>query len=156
MSNLYNSFCKANKTINMSPLATVNEHYRVIIEKNIVEICDKYYPSEDTYVVLEGPRLTTTGYAKIAKGWGDFCQSNLELKSIEWTEGPYHETSEQMAWVSGIIRLEVAVGEKAFANIFRSSFVLVPHEGQWKIKHEHVSMAHADPYGIGDWLKNKA
>ncbi len=136
-----------------SPIQIINDHYKVIIDKNIAGICDKYYPSPETYVVLEGPRLTTKGYDKIAKGWTDFCASSLRLLSINWVEGPFAEETAEMAWVAGIITLQVLVNENSFENTFRSTFVLVKQEGNWKIKHEHVSIAHPDPYGIGDWLK---
>lgn len=134
-------------------LDTVNEHYRVIIEKDLPGILDKYVPDEATYVVLEGPRLTSKGFTKISKGWGDFCLSPIQLTSIEWTEGPYTEESEQMAWVSGIIRLQVQLNDRSFENIFRASFVLIKISDKWQIRHEHVSVVHPDPYGIGDWLK---
>jgi ketosteroid isomerase-like protein len=137
----------------MNAVETVNAHYSVIIAKDIEGICDKYMPSEKTYVVLEGPRLTTTGYDRIRKGWTDFCASSLSLLAIDWTEGPFSEETAEMAWVSGIIRLRVAIDADPFENIFRASFVLRRAEGKWKITHEHVSIAHPDPYGIGDWLK---
>lgn len=138
----------------LSAVETINEHYAVIIQKDIAGICSKYFPSETAYVVLEGPRLTTTGYEKIKKGWTDFCASLLQLVSINWIEGPFAEEHDTMAWVAGIIQLKVKAGDKEFENTFRTSFVLVrqPQEA-WKIKHEHVSIAHPDPYGIGDWLK---
>lgn len=135
------------------PIHTINQHYTAIIQKNLEAICDKYEPSEATYVVLEGPRLTTRGYEKIKKGWTDFCASGLRLLSIDWTEGPFEETSAAMAWVAGIVELKVEVNGRAFSNTFRTSFVLVNSNGEWKIKHEHVSIVHPDPYGIGDWLK---
>jgi ketosteroid isomerase-like protein len=137
----------------MTALQTVNAHYEVIVQKEVNGIVDKYIPSEDTYVILEGPRLTTIGFEKIKKGWTDFCQSSLQLLGIDWLEGPFVEEGSEMAWVAGIIRLAVQVKERSFENTFRASFVLVRHEGQWKIKHEHVSLVHPDPYGIGDWLK---
>jgi ketosteroid isomerase-like protein len=136
-----------------SALETINSHYQVIIDKNIDAICDKYFNSEDTYVILEGPRLTTIGFTKIKKGWTDFCASSLQLLSIEWMEGPMVEQTEEMAWVAGIIKLKIKINEKEFENIFRSTFILVKQNGFWKIKHEHVSVVHPDPYGIGDWLK---
>ena len=138
---------------------TINEHYQVIIKKDIDGICSKYVLSEETYVVLEGPRLTTIGFEKIKKGWTDFCNSSLQLVSIVWVEGPFAEEQETMAWVAGIIKLKIKVIDentnhgKEFENTFRTSFVLVKHEGVLKIKHEHVSVVHPDPYGIGDWLK---
>lgn len=137
----------------MTALQTINTHYQVIIDKDVEGICSKYYPSEETYVILEGPRLTTIGYEKIKKGWTDFCASNLKLISINWIEGPFVEESSDMAWVAGIIALKVALNDTAFENIFRSTFVLIKQDVDWKIKHEHVSLVHNDPYGIGDWLK---
>jgi ketosteroid isomerase-like protein len=137
----------------MNAVHTINAHYKAIINKDIEGICSKYFLSEETYVILEGPRLTTIGYEKIKKGWTDFCNSALQLLSIEWIEGPFAEEQQSMAWVAGIIKLKIQVNDKVFENTFRSTFVLVKHEGLFKIKHEHVSIAHPDPYGIGDWLK---
>jgi ketosteroid isomerase-like protein len=137
-----------------TPLATINAFYQSIIDKNVADICHTYVPSEATYVVLEGPRYTTLGYSKIAKGWADFCESPLLLKKIEWVEGPFEETGADMAWVGGQIVLTVEVKEKEFAVQFRATFVLrVGEAGTWQIKHEHVSGPLSDPYGIGDWLK---
>ncbi len=138
----------------MKVIEIINAHYHAIINKNIDEICNKYVPSENTYVILEGPRLTTIGFEKIKKGWTDFCSSSLQLISIEWIEGPFAEEASNMAWVAGIIQLSIKVNNKIFDNIFRASFVLIEHNGVLKIKHEHVSIVHPDPYGIGDWLKS--
>jgi SnoaL-like domain len=138
--------------INMKAIQIINEHYQVIINKDIDGICSKYVPSESTYVILEGPRLTTISFEKIKKGWADFCNSSLQLMSIEWKEGPFAEEHETMAWVAGIIKLRIKVNEREFENIFRTSFVLTKYDGVFKIKHEHVSVVHPDPYGIGDWL----
>ncbi len=137
----------------MTPAATVNAFYQAIIAKNAPDICSYYAPDDHTYVVLEGPRLTTRGFALIEKGWYDFCASGLSLLAIEWTEGPFEEIGADMAWVAGIIRLKVEVKGRAFEQIFRASFVLRKPNHEWKIRHEHVSGALADPYGIGDWLK---
>lgn len=136
------------------PLAAITTFYQAIIDKNVAQICHAYVQSEDTYVVLEGPRYTTLGYANIAKGWADFCDSALSLKKIEWVEGPFEEVGADMAWVGGQIVLTVLVKEKEFAVQFRATFVLRKNtENHWQIKHEHVSGPLADPYGIGDWLK---
>lgn len=141
----------------MTPTETINAFYQAIIDKNVSEICAGYVPSEDTYVILEGPRYTTLGYSKIAKGWGDFCDSAIFLKKIEWIEGPFEETAADMAWIAGQIILTVEVRQQQFSVQFRSSFVLRQNtQSQWKIKHEHVSGPLEDPYGIGDWLKKTA
>ena len=138
----------------MLPVETINHFYQSIIDKNVEAIRTSYVPSEETYVILEGPRYTTLGYEKIAKGWGDFCDSPLTLNKIEWVEGPFEETSTDMAWVGGMIVLTVEVKGREFTVQFRSTFVLCKNEqNQWQIKHEHVSAPLQDPYGIGDWLK---
>ena len=138
----------------MTPLHTIDNFYVAIIAKDVAGICRTYVESEETYVVLEGPRYTTLGYTKIAKGWSDFCTSALLLKKIDWLEGPFEETSTDMAWVGGQIMLTVEVNARQFSVQFRATFVLRKNqENHWQIKHEHVSAPLVDPYGIGDWLK---
>jgi ketosteroid isomerase-like protein len=150
----------------MTSIETINQFYQAIIDKNIAQICAAYVQDEQTYVVLEGPRLTTLGFSKIEKGWIDFSASAIALTRIEWLEGPFAEEEKTMAWVGGVIKLVVSIGDKPFEQTFRASFVLKkggkgknianPNKngkGGWLIRHEHVSGALADPYGIGDWLK---
>ncbi len=137
------------------PINAINQFYQAIIDKEVERIHASYVPDEDTYVVLEGPRLTTLGFSKIASGWVDFCDSGLTLESIDWLEGPREEIRGEMAWLAGVIKLAVAVQGRRFERTFRASFVLLQDDGQWRIRHEHVSAALADPYGIGDWLKKK-
>ncbi|MCS6968806.1 MAG: nuclear transport factor 2 family protein [Cytophagales bacterium] len=139
----------------MNPVVAANQaFYQAIIEKRVADICASYVPSEDTYVILEGPRYTTLGYEKIAKGWADFCASPLWLKSIEWVEGPFCQIEGCMAWLAGIILLTVQVHERDFTVKFRATFVMRQNQqGRWQIQHEHVSAPLNDPYGIGDWLK---
>lgn len=81
----------------MSPIETIDHFYQAIIDKRVKDIRLSYVPSEETYVILECPRYTTLGYEKIAKGWGDFCESALTLNKIEWVEGLFEETSSNMA-----------------------------------------------------------
>jgi len=136
----------------MNAIETINDSYQKIINKDAEGISAGYEASEELYVVLEGPRLTNRGHKNISKGWADFCNSGLTLKSIEWQEGPYSEETDAMAWVGGIVELKVQVGDKTITRTFRASFVLTNKTGPWLIKHEHVSAAMEDPYGIGDWL----
>lgn len=137
----------------MTPIAAVNASFQNIVDKNADAICAGYYEGEDLYVILEGPRLSNRGHANISKGWRDFVSSGLSLLDVSWTEGPFEEVTEQMAWVGGVIVLKIEVNGRTFEQVFRSTFVLTKQDNQWKIKHEHVSAAHEDPYGIGDWLK---
>lgn len=137
-----------------SVLAANEAFFQAVIEKRVQDICAAYVPSDTTYVILEGPRYTTLGYDKIAKGWADFCNSPLTLCAIEWVEGPFCETEGTMAWIGGIILLTVRLRDRDFTVKFRATFVMRQnHEGKWQIKHEHVSAPMEDPYGIGDWLK---
>jgi ketosteroid isomerase-like protein len=137
----------------MTPAETINAFYAAIMAKDAALIGTFYVPDEDTYVILEGPRLATKGFSKIQKGWYDFCDSALALAGIDWLEGPFVETGTDMAWVAGIVRLRVALKGKNFEQTFRATFVLKQNEGNWRIRHEHVSGVLADPYGMGDWLK---
>lgn len=137
----------------MTPTAAVNQSFQSIIDKNADAICAGYYESDDLYVILEGPRLSNRGHDNISKGWRDFVDSGLSLLDVSWTEGPYEEMTDAMAWVGGIIVLKIEVKGRTFEQVFRATFVLTKQDNEWKIKHEHVSAAHEDPYGIGDWLK---
>ena len=141
-----------------SPTATIDAFYAAIRAKDAAQIETYYVQDEGTYVILEGPRLATKGFAAIRKGWVDFCTSGLTLAGIDWLDGPFVETGADMAWVGGIIRLSVRLNKsdnsaRDFEQTFRATFVLRTVDGYWKIRHEHVSGALADPYGIGDWLK---
>ncbi len=137
----------------MSPIKSIEIFYDNIINKNVEGIRNAYVVSENTYVILEGPRFTTRGYENIAKGWGDFCSSPIDLIGITWLEGPFEEMNEGMAFLAGIIELAVALKGKLSIVKFRASFVLLKVGETWLIKHEHVSAPMQDPYGIGDWLK---
>ncbi|WP_350284580.1 nuclear transport factor 2 family protein [uncultured Croceitalea sp.] len=132
----------------------IRTFWNAISDRDIAEINNGYCQDEDTYVVLEGPRLATKGFSMISKGWKDFANSPISLDKIIWTEGPYEEIVGDMGWISGVTDLYISVNGKEIMNTFRSSFVMKKEDGDWKIRHEHVSAAHPDPYGVGDWLKN--
>ncbi len=136
-----------------APIDVINGSFAYIISKDPAAILSTYHESEELYVILEGPRLSNRGYGPISKGWQDFCASPIALQQVDWLEGPFVEETAAMSWVGGIIRLTVEVNERIVAPVFRASFVLTLQNGRWKIKHEHVSAAHEDPYGIGDWLQ---
>lgn len=121
--------------------------------KEIAGIKDAYISSESTYVILEGPRYSTMGTAAIFKGWQDFLDSKIQMNAYEWVEGPFEEVEGTIGWIGGITDLSLKVGDKIFSNRFRISFVMKKYEGNWKIRHEHVSAPMVDPYGVGDWLK---
>ena len=138
----------------MTAIQTINNFYQNIIDGSVEGITNSYENSEELYVILEGPRLSNRGAKNIFKGWADFCASDLTLEKIDWIEGPYAEEKKEMAWVGGVINLTVGIKSKTFTKTFRASFVLTQSsDNTWKIKHEHVSGAQEDPYGIGDWLK---
>ncbi len=136
-----------------APAQEIDAFYAAIKAKDAAAISTFYVADSDTYVILEGPRLATKGFDRIQTGWYDFCASGLSLLAIDWLDGPLVETGADMAWVAGIIRLRVSLATREFEQTFRASFVLRAVAGAWKIRHEHVSGALADPYGMGDWLK---
>ncbi|MFS4467253.1 nuclear transport factor 2 family protein [Maribacter sp. 2210JD10-5] len=131
----------------------IRKFWNAISERDINEINNGYCQDEDTYVILEGPRLATKGIKMISNGWKDFVQSPISLDKIVWTEGPFEEIVGDMGWIGGVTDLYITVNGKEIKNTFRSSFVMKKIDGDWKIRHEHVSAAHSDPYGIGDWKK---
>jgi ketosteroid isomerase-like protein len=138
----------------MQAISFINSFYQAIIHKKVNDIVLSYLPSEEVYVILEGPRLATKGIEKIADGWRAFCSSNITLSSIAWIEGPFVYDTTECTSLIGIIRLQGDIGDKSFDNTFRASFVLAKTNDGFKIVHEHVSGALEDPYGIGDWKKN--
>lgn len=131
----------------------IEKFWDAVVAKDLKGIEAVYIPSEDTYVILEGPRYSTIGVTKIMKGWTDFCNSAITMSGYSWIEGPREEMTKEMGWIGGITDLTLDVNGKKFTNRFRISFVMMPWEDDWKIKHEHVSAPMEDPYGIGDWLK---
>ena len=132
----------------------INNFYQAIIEKRSDDIVNCYIDSADVYVILEGPRLATKGIQDISTGWRDFCSSNIDLHKIEWLDGPYVFETSECASVAGVVRLIGTAKGTRFDNTFRASFMLLKTTEGYKIVHEHVSGALADPYGIGDWKKN--
>ncbi len=141
-------------TVRRSGWGAINNFYQAIIDKDITKIHESYLASEETYVILEGPRLATKGFEKIASGWSDFCKSSIELSAIEWLEGPFVFDFSDSTTLAGVIRLTGKISpEKSFENTFRASFLLAKVGDEYKIVHEHVSGALADPYGIGDWKR---
>jgi len=137
----------------MTLQARIEKFWDAVIAKDQSGIESVYIPSEETYVILEGPRYSTLGTTKIFKGWRDFCNSSIQMKSYEWNEGPFEEIKGEVGWIGGITTLSLEAGGKSFQNKFRISFVMYREDDDWKIRHEHVSAPMADPYGIGDWLK---
>jgi len=138
----------------MQPKEFIAAFYQAIVDKRLEDITSAYLDSEETYVILEGPRLATKGFSRIAQGWRDFCDSRISLQSITWLEGPFLCTFTDSASLAGVMQLCGSIGDKSFEQIFRGSFVLALTPDGFKIAQEHVSGALPDPYGIGDWKKS--
>ena len=134
-------------------LETTQHHFQKIVEKDLEGILATYAQSEDTLVFVEGPREVTIGYEAIARGWAGFTQAPMTLDSCHWAE-IYQETIVgDCGWLVGIADLRVTINGIAKALRLRGSFILRLHAKHgWQICHEHFSLPHADPYGIGDWL----
>ncbi len=137
----------------MSPKASINALYQAIIDNNVDLISQNYILKDHIYPILKRPRLATTNYSNMAKAWINFCQSDLTMNSIGWQEGPREKIGEELAWVSGVIKLVIGINEKKFKQFFRVSYVLEHEKNQWKIRDEHISGELEDPYGIGNWFK---
>lgn len=131
----------------------IEKFWDACIAKDIEGIEAAYVVSESTYVIIEGPRYSTMGTTKIFKGWKDFVESTIAMSGYKWVEGPFEEIDGDTGWIGGINDLYLKVGDKTLSNRFRITFVMKYHEGDWKIRHEHVSAPMEDPYGVGDWLK---
>ncbi|HMQ09006.1 MAG TPA: hypothetical protein PKC30_17025 [Saprospiraceae bacterium] len=131
----------------------IHGFYESIKKRDAHAISAHYKNSEQTYVILEGPRLATQGYDNIRDGWIAFCISDIRLLSIQWNDGPHVFNFAGSSTLAGVIELQVSIGSKSFTNIFRASFTLEKSKSKYYIVHEHVSGALSDPYGIGDWKK---
>jgi ketosteroid isomerase-like protein len=135
----------------------VFQFFDSILQQDVLQICESYFPQADTYVFVEGPRYSTIGYPNIAQGWQDFCNSPLKIEEIQWLEGPFVEEYDQLAWIAGIVLIRVTLNQQVVQRKFRATFVLKKNEfGNWQIRHEHISAPLEDPYGIGDWLQKKS
>lgn len=129
-------------------------HFKAVINKNIEKILDYYSQTEDLLIFVEGPRWATLGYNAVEKGWRDFCDSAINVKSCEWVENLTAKTIGKMGFVAGISELKVEINGTPKTIRFRGTFILEEEsDGNWRVIHEHFSQPAENPYGIGDWLK---
>lgn len=136
-----------------SPESFIDGFIDSIIEQRIADIIAGYDPSENTYVFLEGPRWSTKTGERVAFGWSSFVDSPIQMKAKTWVEGPFSQVSGSMAWIAGILDLDVRAGDHDIRLRLRGTYVLNEHSpGVWGIVHEHFSQPLNDPYGLGDWL----
>ena len=139
---------------NSALIEIIQRHFDSVRDKKIDQIINLYANSDDLFVFVEGPRWQTLGYANVARGWRDFVDSEIVVKSCGWVENPHVKAVGKMGFVAGITELQVEVKGETKAIKMRGTFVLEEEsEGNWKVVHEHFSQPAADPYGIGDWLK---
>jgi ketosteroid isomerase-like protein len=144
-----------------SPDATVDaelrtaaeSHFQAVVEARVEDVIDRYAPSADTYVFVEGPRWSTTGHEAIAEGWRAYVDAPLAVRAIEWVEGPRGQRWGDQGWIGGIVELTVETGEGTRPVRFRGTYVMERDaDDTWRIVHEHFSQPAEDPYGTGDWL----
>lgn len=129
-------------------------HFASIIGKRVEDILSFYTESPDLQVFVEGPRWVTTGFDNVAKGWRDFCASEISMVECAWVDSLFSKTVGTMGFVGGIVELKVSVRGEVKAIRFRGTFVFEEvSPGDWRVVHEHFSQPATDPYGIGDWLK---
>lgn len=129
-------------------------HFSSVIEKRLDEITAFYVNSPELLVFVEGPRWATVSYQNVARGWRDFCDSAITVTNCEWVENLTSMISGAMGFVAGIVELQVQINDQVRVIRFRGSFIFERGtDQQWRVVHEHFSQPAADPYGIGDWLK---
>lgn len=135
-------------------IEATQEHFNAIINKEIESILNSYETSDNLLVFVEGPRWATLGYENVAKGWGDFINSEIVLKQCDWVEDLQSKIVGEMGFVGGIVELQVQIKGQTTTVRFRGTFVFEKSpNAEWRIIHEHFSQPAADPYGIGDWMK---
>lgn len=134
--------------------SAAESHFAAVADKNIERILDFYTSSENLLIFVEGPRWATLGFENVSKGWRDFCDSAIIVKSCEWVEFLQRKTVGRMGFVAGIVRMNLEIGGEPKSLDLRGTFVLEREaDEKWRVVHEHFSQPAADPYGIGDWLK---
>lgn len=139
---------------NSELIEKTKQHFEAVINKNIEKILDYYAQDEGLLIFVEGPRWATLGYKNVEKGWCDFCDSAINVKSCEWVENPSAKTNGEMGFVAGISELKVEINDSLKTIRFRGTFILEKEsDGNWRVVHEHFSQPAENPYGIGDWLK---
>ena len=132
------------------------DQFQSVIDSRIEQVVNHYFDSEDTYVFVEGPRWSTLGFEKIAKGWIAYGDSPINVKDIRTIEGPFGREDNGMAWIGQIIEMDVLINKTLKTVKFRGTFVLRKCEdSKWRIEHEHFSQPAEDPYGTGDWLESE-
>ncbi len=129
-------------------------HFQAIVDKRVDDILSFYAETADLQVFVEGPRWVTVGFDNVAKGWRDFCASEISMIECLWVEALSSKIVGKMGFVGGIVELTVSIKGDIKTIRFRGTFVFEEvSPGDWRVVHEHFSQPAADPYGIGDWLK---
>jgi ketosteroid isomerase-like protein len=139
----------------MADLIEVSKkHFTAVQEKRVDDIIDFYANSPELLVFVEGPRWATLSFERVSKGWRDFVDSPISVKSCEWIENLESKVIGEMGFVGGIVEMKVEINGELKTIRFRGTFVFqLENDGKWRVIHEHFSQPAADPYGIGDWLK---
>jgi ketosteroid isomerase-like protein len=129
----------------------ISQFFQAVVEKRIDKLRTLYAESVSTYLFAEGPRWSIIGIDRIATAWRVFLNGPLAIRSCDWVEGPYSQTSNDMAWLAGILELSVQTRSQLRSVRLRGSFVLRRDEhGDWQIVHHHLSQPAHNPYGMLD------
>lgn len=132
------------------------EHFDNAVALRTEAVIERYAPSPDTYVFVEGPRSSTEGHDRIASGWRAYLSAPFRLTAWRWTEGPRGGGGGDFGFTAGIVELKVRSKQGEHLVVLRATHVYRREaSGAWKIVHEHLSQPAADPYGAGDWLKTE-
>jgi ketosteroid isomerase-like protein len=130
------------------------KHFAAVQEKRIDDIINFYADSPNLLVFVEGPRWATLSFERVSKGWRDFCDSAIFVKSCEWVENLESKVFTDSGFVAGVVEMKVEINGAIKVIRFRGTFNFQKEsDGNWRVIHEHFSQPAENPYGIGDWLK---
>jgi uncharacterized protein (TIGR02246 family) len=130
--------------------------FQGVIDKNIEVIADTYADDAQLFVFLEGPRTKTIGWENVRTGWEHYLSSKISPQHIAWGDDLQIRDYGNVGWVAVSNKVTVVIGGEPPTTLeLRSTWFLEKRDGQWRIVHEHVSLPHPDPYGIGDWLREQ-
>lgn len=129
--------------------------FQGLVDKDIQRIDDSYLHAERLFVFLEGPRSKTIGWTDVRSGWEKYLASRISVVELRLGDDAQIHDGGDTGWVAASLRAVIAIdGAPPKTLDFRGTWLLEKNDGRWRIVHEHVSLPHPDPYGVGDWAKS--
>lgn len=135
-----------------SALDAVEGMLHALIDRRLDDVLDSFSAADDAYVFVEGPRWTTRGGDRIARGWRAYFDAPIRIDGYRWIEGPFTFGRDgDLAAVAGVIDYDFRGNDRTGRLRMRMTWLLRREKDRWRIVHEHGSQPLADPYGTGDW-----